>query len=115
MLKVTGPKVTMACQDDHLFAGLKVGIDGAVHGVQAIWDENLTTDNWGFLLVYAKNAFNRVNQIGMPWTVRYLWLSGARFSLIAVVTGYYSFCGTETGRQFFCIVRRARCRGILSQ
>ena len=39
MLKVTGLEVTMACQDYQLCDGLKAGIDGAVHGVQAIWDE----------------------------------------------------------------------------
>ena len=40
MLKITGPEATMACQDKQLCAGLKAGIDGAVHGVKAIWDKN---------------------------------------------------------------------------
>ena len=33
----------MVCQDDQLWAGLKAGIDGMVHGVQAIWDKNFNT------------------------------------------------------------------------
>ena len=41
LLKVTGIEVTMVCKDDHLCDGLKAGIDGAVHGVQAIWYETL--------------------------------------------------------------------------
>ena len=46
VLKVTGPEAIMVCQDDQLRAGLKSVIDGVVHGVQAIWDENLTTEDW---------------------------------------------------------------------
>ena len=69
----------MACQYYHLCAGLKVGIDGAVHIVQAIWDGNSTTEDWIFLLVDAKNAFKNINGIGILWTVRHLWPSGARF------------------------------------
>ena len=55
----------MACQDGLLCAGLKTGIDGAVHGVQAIWDENPTTQDWGFLIVDANNAFKDINRVGM--------------------------------------------------
>ena len=36
VLKFTGPEATMACQYGQLYAVLKVGIDGIVHGVQAI-------------------------------------------------------------------------------
>ena len=54
LIKVTGPEATMACKDNQLCAGPKVGIDGAVHEVQAIWDEKLTTEDWGFLIVDAK-------------------------------------------------------------
>ena len=48
VIKATGPEATMACQDNQLCAGLKAGIDGAIHGVQALWDENLFTEEWGF-------------------------------------------------------------------
>ena len=78
MLRATGPEATSVCQDDHLCAGLKGGIDGTVHGVQAIWDTKLTAEDWRFLLVDAKNAFNNINQIGMLWTVHHLWSSGDR-------------------------------------
>ena len=60
-------------------ARLKTGINGVVHGIQAIWDKNLTAEDWGFLFVDAKNTFNEINQIGMLWTVCHLWPSGARF------------------------------------
>ena len=38
LLKVAGPEATMECQDDPLCAGLKAGINGAIHGVQDLWD-----------------------------------------------------------------------------
>ena len=54
-------------------------MDDTIHRVQALWDENLTTENWGILFVDAKNAFNEINRVGMLWTVRHLCPSGARF------------------------------------
>ena len=48
ILKVTGPEDTMACQDDQMCAGIKAGIDGAIHGVKDLWDENSSTEEWVF-------------------------------------------------------------------
>ena len=64
-------------QGDQFCTGLKAGIYMLVHGVKYIWDVNCTKENWGFLLVHAKNAFNNIHQIVMLWTVRHLWMSGA--------------------------------------
>ena len=61
VINFTGPEATMACQDDQLCDGIKAGIDNAVHGVQAIWDEKLTTDDWVILLVDAKTMTNKIN------------------------------------------------------
>ena len=69
----------MACQDDQLCARIKTGISSAMHGVQDLWDENLTKESWEFLLVDANNAFNKINRVRMIWTVRHLWPSGDRF------------------------------------
>ena len=74
-----GSKATNACQYDQLCAGLKSRIGGAVYRVQAIWYANLFTEDWGFLLIVAKNAFNEINQIIMLWTVHHLCLSGSCF------------------------------------
>ena len=68
----------MACQDYHLCARLKAGINGAIHGVQALWCDNLSTEEWGFLLVDAKNAFNKINRFRMLCMVQHLLQSGAR-------------------------------------
>ena len=73
------PEAINACQDDQLCAVLKAGIDGAVYGVQAIWDTILSIEDWGFLLVDEKSVFNEIHRIGMLWAVFHLWLYGARF------------------------------------
>ena len=56
-----------------------MGIDGAVHGVQAIWDTKPTIEDWGFLLVDTKNAFNEINRTGMLWKVHHLLPYRSRF------------------------------------
>ena len=38
ILRIMGAKATNAYNDDQLCAGLKAGVDGAVHVVQAIWE-----------------------------------------------------------------------------
>ena len=54
VLKLTGPEATMVCNYYQMCDGLNAGIDGTVHGIQYIWDEKLTTEDWGFLIVDAK-------------------------------------------------------------
>ena len=79
VLKITGPESTTVCQGDHICAVLKAGIDGAVHRVQDIWDDNFSTDNWVFLIVGTEKDFNEIKKIGMLWTVCHVWPSVARF------------------------------------
>ena len=43
VLKVTGMEEIIVCQDGHLCAGLKEGIDSAIHGVQSLWEKILST------------------------------------------------------------------------
>ena len=73
VLRVIEPEANSACQYDPICAILKAGIDGTVHGFQAIWDTKLNMEYWGFLFVDAKNALNNINQIEMLWKVRHLW------------------------------------------
>ena len=79
VLKVMGPEDTNTFQDNPLCDGIKSVIDGVVHGVQVIWDDNSSMENWDFILMDAKNAFNEINCIGMLWTVHHLWPFRARF------------------------------------
>ena len=50
VLKVTGPEANITCQDDQLCAGLKDVIDGAIHRVQALWEENCLWRNGDYCL-----------------------------------------------------------------
>ena len=59
--KARRTRKTIAYQDDQLCAILKVVIDGAVHGVQYIWDKNSTMEDWRLLILDAKNALNDIN------------------------------------------------------
>ena len=77
VVKVIGHEYTMLYQDNQLFAGIKAGTEGTVHGVQYIWDKKLTTEESGFSLVDARNAFNEINRVGMLWTFHHLWPSVA--------------------------------------
>ena len=72
LLKVMGPEETMTCQDDQMCSRLKARIDGVIPRVQAIWGKTSSMEEWVFLLVDAKNAFNKINQVGMLWTFRHL-------------------------------------------
>ena len=47
-LKVMGPESTMVCKDDQIYDRLKALIDRATHGVQALWDKKLSTEEYIF-------------------------------------------------------------------
>ena len=63
-----------------MYPGLKVKIDGAVHEMQDIWDEKMSTEDWEFWIIDTNNAFNNINQVLMLWIVHHLWLSKAFFA-----------------------------------
>ena len=56
------------------------GDRGGIHAARAEWIEHEEDEEWGFLLVDARNAFNEGNRTAILWTVRHLWPSGARFA-----------------------------------
>eukprot|EP00957_Ditylum_brightwellii_P021323 1608035-Ditylum_brightwellii.AAC.1 len=45
-----------------------------------LWSEHREEENWGILLMNAKNAFNQINRRVMLWEVRHLWATGSRFA-----------------------------------
>ena len=48
--------------------------------VNALWEVHQHDDDWGFLLVDARNAFNEGNRTSFLWTIRHRWPAGARFT-----------------------------------
>eukprot|EP00957_Ditylum_brightwellii_P133176 10153999-Ditylum_brightwellii.AAC.1 len=45
-----------------------------------LWDKHGEEENWGVLLVDAKNAFKQINHRVMLWDVQHLWSVGSRFT-----------------------------------
>jgi hypothetical protein len=58
----TNALVKDACGIDQFCAGLESGIEGAIHAMQHMWETNEAEEEWGFLLIDAKNAFNEQNR-----------------------------------------------------
>ena len=63
-LEVTGPEATHACKDYQLCTVFKSLIDGAVHGVQSIWDANSTVVIGYFYLLTRKPYLMRLIESG---------------------------------------------------
>ena len=80
VLELAGGQAKDTCGSAQLCAGLEADIDGAVHIISELWKEQEEEENWGFLLVDARNAFNEGNRICTLWTVRHRWTAGARFA-----------------------------------
>jgi hypothetical protein len=89
VLHVAGKGAKESCGINQLCAGLKSGIEGAIHAMQHMWERHKAEQEWGFLLIDAKNAFNEQSRTAMLWTVRHQWPSGARFTF-----NYYKHWGT---------------------
>ena len=80
LLKVSGPEAKAACSMAQLAGGLEAGIEGAIHAMRVLWEEHKKGEDWGFLLIYARNAFNEENRTAIIWAVRHEWPSGAQFT-----------------------------------
>jgi hypothetical protein len=80
VLHVAGSAAKEACGIDQLCAGLESGIEGAIHAMNQQWELHKAEEEWGFLLIDAKNAFNELNRIVMLWIIRHEWPAGARFT-----------------------------------
>ena len=80
LLKVPGPEANSACGTNQLASGLEAGIEGAIHAMRVLFEEHRKEEDWGFLLIDARNVFNEENRTAMLCTVRNEWLSGAQFT-----------------------------------
>jgi hypothetical protein len=76
VLSVATSYATDSCGCDQLCVGLRAGVDGAIHGMSALWRELEADDNTGFLLIDASNAFNEVSRVNMLWVIRHEWPAG---------------------------------------
>jgi hypothetical protein len=69
LLLVAGNEAKEACGINQLCAGLEAGIKGGICAMTHLWELHQQEEEWGFLLIDAKNASNEQNRTGMLWTV----------------------------------------------
>ena len=79
MMVMTGAEANEVCSAEQLYDGLEAGIEVGIHAVWLLWKQHAQVEDWGFLLIDARNAFNEENRTAMLWVVRHEWISGACF------------------------------------
>ena len=80
LLWVVGPETKATCRTNQLAGGVEARIEGAIHAMRVCWEEHAQEEDWRFILIDARNAFNEENWTAMLWAVRHEWPSGARFA-----------------------------------
>jgi hypothetical protein len=55
ILFVAGGEAKESCGVDQLCAGLEAGIEGGIHAMRLLCETHLAEEEWGFLLVDARN------------------------------------------------------------
>ena len=48
--------------------------------MRLMWEQHSKEEDWGFLLIDARNSFNEENRTAMLWAVRHEWPGGAQFT-----------------------------------
>ena len=66
------------CSTDQLACGLEAGVEGAIHALSDLFDDN-KEDGCGMLLMDASIAFNSLNRETALWNARILWPRCSRF------------------------------------
>ena len=57
-----------------------MGIEGGIHTVKLLWKQHAQEEDWGFLVIDVRNAFNEENRTSMLCAVQHEWPSGAGFA-----------------------------------
>ena len=72
LLIVVGKETTRVYGIDQLCSGLEAGMEGGIHHMGSMWDEHEgDKEEWGVLLIDAKNPFNEVNRKMIIWVTRH--------------------------------------------
>ena len=55
---MTKKEVKATCETEQLSGGVEAGIEGDIHAMQVLCQDHYQEEDWGFLLIDARNAFN---------------------------------------------------------
>ena len=58
-------------RETQLTGRVEAGIEGVIHAMRVLWEEHKQEEDWGFLLIDTRNAFNMENRTSMLWGVRH--------------------------------------------
>ncbi|CEM34162.1 unnamed protein product [Vitrella brassicaformis CCMP3155] len=86
----TGFDLERECGEDQLCAGIKGGIEAAIHAVSGLFDCG-EGEAECVLAVDAKNAFNNLSRPAALWNARQLWPRASRF-LFNTYQGHAALC-----------------------
>ena len=75
LLRVTGQEYKAVCGTEQLAGRVEAGIEGAIHAARLQWAQHSQEEEWGFILIDARNAFNEENRTAMLWAVWHEWPS----------------------------------------
>ena len=62
LLRVSRQEAKAACGTEHLAGGVEAGIEGAIHDARLQRVQHSQEEDWGFLLINVRNAFNEENR-----------------------------------------------------
>ena len=65
LLQVTGQEAKAACGTKQLSGGVESRIEGGIHTMRVLCQEHSQEDDWGFILIDAKNTFNEEKRTAM--------------------------------------------------
>ena len=80
LLRVAGLEAKAARGTTQLAGRVEAGIEVAIHAMRVLWEEHKQEEDWVFLLIDARNAFNEDNRTAMLWDIRHKWPSGVQFT-----------------------------------
>ena len=80
LLRVTGQEAKAACGIYQLSGGIESGIEGGIHSMSLLWAHYSQGEEWGFLLIDARNAFNEENRTAMLWAFCHEYTIGVKFT-----------------------------------
>ena len=80
LLQGTRQEAKAACGTEQLAGGVEEGIEGSIHSMRVLWEEQSREEEWMFLLIDARNAFNEEKQTSLLWDSWHEWPSGTQFT-----------------------------------